>query len=82
MLKPGGKLIYSVCSLEKEEGENQIIDFIKNNSKFIISPIDEKEIDITKEAITKEGFIKTFPHFNQNHGGMDGFFIARLIKIN
>ena len=82
MLKPGGKLIYSVCSLETEEGENQIIDFIKNNSNFIISPIDKKEIDITKKAITKEGFIKTFPYFNQNYGGMDGFFIARLIKIN
>jgi len=82
MLKPRGKLIYSVCSLETEEGENQIIDFIKDNSNFIISPIDKKEIDITKKAITKEGFIKTFPHFNQNHGGMDGFFIARLIKIN
>lgn len=82
MLKSGGILIYSVCSLEKEEGENQIVDFIKKNSKFIIDPIKESEIDITKKAITKEGFIKTLPFFNSEEGGMDGFFIARLIKIN
>ena len=82
MLKSGGILIYSVCSLEKEEGENQIVDFIKKNSRFIIDPIKESEIDITKKAITKEGFIKTLPFFNSEEGGMDGFFIARLIKIN
>lgn len=82
MLKSGGILIYSVCSLEKEEGENQIVDFIKKNSKFIIDPIKESEIDITKKAITKEGFIKTLPFFNSEEGGMDGFFIARLTKIN
>ena len=82
MLKSGGILIYSVCSLEKEEGENQIVDFIKKNSRFIIDPIKESEIDITKKAITKEGFIKTLPFFNSEEGGMDGFFIARLMKIN
>ena len=82
MLKSGGILIYSVCSLEKEEGENQIVDFIKKNSKFIIDPIKESEIDITKKAITKEGFIKTLPFFNSEEGGMDGFFIARLMKRN
>ena len=67
---------------EKEEGENQIVDFIKKNSKFIIDPIKESEIDIAKKAITKEGFIKTLPFFNSEEGGMDGFFIARLTKIN
>ena len=82
MLKPGGFLIYSVCSMEKEEGENQIVDFIKKNSKFIIDPIKESEIDITKKAITTEGFIKTLPFFNSEEGGMGGFFIARLTKIN
>ena len=82
MLKPGGILLYSVCSLEIEEGENQIIDFIKNNSDYIIKPINKTEIDITSEAVTKEGFIKTFPYFSSKIGGMDGFFIARLIKTN
>ena len=82
MIKPKGILIYSVCSLEKEEGENQIIDFIKNHSNFKILPINKNEIDITHEAITKEGFIRTFPYFSEELGGMDGFFIARLEKTN
>jgi 16S rRNA (cytosine967-C5)-methyltransferase len=82
MVKPKGILIYSVCSLEKEEGENQIIDFIKKHSNFIIKPIHKNEIDITHEAITKEGFIRTFPYFSKELGGMDGFFIARLEKTH
>jgi 16S rRNA (cytosine967-C5)-methyltransferase len=82
MLKPGGILVYSVCSLEKEEGENQIVDFINKNSKFILDPVKKMEVDITKKAVTKEGFIKTLPFFNSELGGMDGFFIARLIKTN
>jgi len=82
MVKPKGIIIYSVCSLEKEEGENQIIDFIKKHSNFEISPISKNEIDITHEAITKEGFIRTFPYFSEELGGMDGFFIARLEKTH
>ena len=82
MLKVRGILVYSVCSLDKDEGVNQIVDFMKKNSRFIIDPINESEIDITKQAITKEGFIRTLPYFNSELGGMDGFFIARLIKTN
>jgi 16S rRNA (cytosine967-C5)-methyltransferase len=82
MVKPKGIIIYSVCSLEREEGENQIIDFIKKHSNFKISPISKNEIDITHEAITKEGFIRTFPYFSEELGGMDGFFIARLEKTH
>ena len=82
MIKSGGVLIYSVCSLDKDEGDNQIVDFMKKNSRFIIDPINKTEVDVTKQAITKEGFIKTLPFFNSELGGMDGFFIARLIKTN
>jgi len=81
-LKPGGVLIYSVCSLEIEEGEKQIINFIKNNRNFDIKPIKLEEIDIVKKAITKQGFLKTLPSFYNLKGGIDGFFIARLIKKN
>ena len=81
-LKPGGILIYCVCSLEIEEGKNQIINFIKNNSNFSIKPILKNEIDIINKAITKEGFIRTLPHYYKSKGGIDGFFIARLIKKN
>ena len=81
-LKIGGTLIYCVCSLEIEEGKNQIIDFVKNNRNFSIKPILKNEINIINKAITKEGFIRTLPHYYKSKGGIDGFFIARLIKKN
>ena len=81
-LKPGGILVYAVCSLEEEEGLNKVNEFIKNNKNFAIKPIIKNEININKEAITKEGFIKTFPYHYKLKGGIDGFFIARLIKNN
>ena len=82
ILKPGGILVYAVCSLEIEEGENKIYEFINKNKNFSIKPILKNEIKINKEAITKEGFVKTFPYHYKLKGGIDGFFIARLIKNN
>ena len=82
MIKRGGILVYSVCSLDNEEGYNQIINFIKKNNRFVIDPINKLEVDITKESVTKEGFVRTLPYFNSELGGMDGFFIARLLKTN
>ena len=81
-LKKGGTLVYAVCSLEIEEGENVIYEFIKNNKNFSIKPIRNNEINIHKDAITKEGFIRTYPYHYKLKGGIDGFFIARLIKNN
>ena len=81
-LKKGGTLVYAVCSLEIEEGENAIYEFIKNNKNFSVKPIRNNEINIHKDAITKEGFIRTYPYHYKLKGGIDGFFIARLIKNN
>ena len=46
MLKTGGIIVYSVCSLDNEEGHNQIVDFIMKNNKFEIDQINKIEIDI------------------------------------
>ena len=80
MIDINGILIYSVCSLEPEEGKNLIKNFINKNTEFKIIPIRPNEIDIPNKAITQEGFIQTFPFLYSSKGGMDGFFIARLMK--
>src|SRR5205085_4188715 len=38
-LKPGGTLVYSVCSLEPEEGESVIRAFVERHPKFQIGPL-------------------------------------------
>jgi 16S rRNA (cytosine967-C5)-methyltransferase len=69
MTAPGGKLIYSICSVEPEEGERVIGRFLESSNQF--RPIVPSA---SPELITGEGFVRTFPHRH----GMDGFFIAVL----
>ena len=84
-LKNGGILLYSVCSLAKDEGEKQIINFISTNPQYKIVPIttelfDNKNADSLQEMITEEGFIRCLPYHFAKDGGVDGFFIAKLKK--
>ncbi|QZD86640.1 RsmB/NOP family class I SAM-dependent RNA methyltransferase [Qipengyuania psychrotolerans] len=70
-LKPGGVLVYAVCSLEAEEGEARA-------QKVTLSPqpITAAELPDGVEP-TAEGWLKTDPSMLNEHGGMDGFFFAR-----
>ena len=79
-LNKNGILIYSVCSLQKEEGENQILSILKNFKDFKILPILPKEVSKFEHAITKEGWLRIFPNCLGPDGGNDGFFICRLQK--
>ena len=84
-LKKGGILLYSVCSLAKDEGEKQIINFISTNPQYKIVPIatelfDNKDADSLQEMITEEGFMRCLPCHFAKDGGVDGFFIAKLKK--
>ena len=81
-LTNGGSLIYCTCSLEKEEGENQIFKFINENKDAKIDKIKPKEVTELKELITKEGLLRIFPSHLSGIGGTDGFFIARLKKVS
>ncbi len=82
-LKKGGILLYSVCSLSKNEGERQVANFIDANPEFKIVPITSAVLfnsNILPEIITPEGFIRCLPSILGTEGGMDGFFIAVLQK--
>jgi 16S rRNA (cytosine967-C5)-methyltransferase len=71
MLAPGGRLIYAVCSLQPEEGAARI-DAACARLGLKRDPLTLPELP---EAVTPQGDVRTHPGM-----GMDGFFIARLVK--
>jgi len=79
MLRHGGRLIYSVCSLQAEEGAPRIEAALARGG-LRHDPFDPAELAALPEALTQEGFLRTLPSMWAEQGGMDGFFAARLIK--
>lgn len=84
-LAPGGTLLYAVCSLAPQEGEEQIFNFLSAHPNFRTDPITEQSLNrfsnhSLSEIITPSGWIRTLPFHLKHLGGMDGFFIARLKK--
>lgn len=70
-LKPGGRLVYAVCSLEREEGEAQAA-----RMALTPEPIRAEELPAGL-APTAEGWLRTDPGMLADAGGLDGFFVAR-----
>jgi len=70
-LASGGRLVYAVCSLEREEGEGQAAAIT-----LAPDPIRPDELPAALEP-SPEGWLRTDPGLLADAGGMDGFFIAR-----
>jgi 16S rRNA (cytosine967-C5)-methyltransferase len=79
-VRPGGLLVYATCSLEPAEGEAQLAHFLSTRSDFAIDPIlaDELPDDLPPHP---RGWLRTLPGALAEAGGMDGFFIARLMRV-
>ena len=84
LLKPGGHLIYCTCSLEPEEGEQQIAALLRRNPDVQRAPILAQEIGGLTDCVTAEGDLRTLPcHLydeDARRSGLDGFFAARLVR--
>lgn len=78
MLKPGGTLVYCVCSLQREEGERQARQALERHKKLSRLAIDAEEVDGLSDAINRDGDLRTLPSMLGEKGGMDGFFAARF----
>lgn len=81
MVRPGGRLIYSVCSLQAEEGTARI-DAALSGGGWRLDPFGEAEMEDIPEARTPEGYLRTHPALWADRGGMDGFFAARLVRVS
>jgi 16S rRNA (cytosine967-C5)-methyltransferase len=84
LLKPGGRLVYSTCSLEPEEGEAQIAAFLVRNDALSLEPIAPGELFGQTDWIEPSGCLRTFPYElkldSPEWSGMDGFFATRLVR--
>jgi 16S rRNA (cytosine967-C5)-methyltransferase len=77
-VKPGGRLVYCVCSLEPEEGEQQVEGFLKRHPEFRLLAIAAGEGGAPAQSLTPEGCLRLLPFHIE--GGGDGFFAARFVK--
>ncbi len=75
-IKPSGRIVYAVCSLEPEENEWVIQEFIKQHPGFEVLNISEAASLNLGSFVDKSGFFRTLPHRHS----MDGFFCACLIR--
>jgi 16S rRNA (cytosine967-C5)-methyltransferase len=81
LVRPGGLLVYATCSLEPEEGEGQIAAFLARHAAFARRPIDAAELSGDSAWITAGGDLRTLPfHMPDAPAGMDGFYVARLVR--
>ena len=81
-VRPGGRLVYCVCSLEPEEGEGQAAAFLKRWPDFVRAPISASEGGSPEEALTPEGDLRLLPSQWSEQGGLDGFFVARFRRAD
>jgi len=77
-VRPGGRLVYCVCSLEPEEGESQVAAFLARNAAFALAPAEPGEGGAPEASLRPDGALRILPHHRP--GGLDGFYAARLAR--
>ena len=78
-VRPGGGMVYAVCSLEPQEGEAIVTAFLAAHPDFSILPPAQGELP---DGVTSspEGWVRILPGMLSDAGGLDGFFVARLVR--
>jgi 16S rRNA (cytosine967-C5)-methyltransferase len=76
-LRPGGTLVYSVCSLEPEEGEDVVRAFLERHADYRSDAPTDLPAFVNPSP---EGWVRILPGLLEAEGGLDGFFMARLVR--
>lgn len=73
-VKPGGVLVYSTCTIEREENEDMVDRFVNSGSGFELVDISPFIPPALEKSGADKGYIQLFPNID----GIDGFFIAKM----
>ncbi|XP_038986221.1 probable ribosomal RNA small subunit methyltransferase B isoform X1 [Phoenix dactylifera] len=73
LVKPGGILVYSTCSIDPEENEERVAAFLQRHPEFVVHPVHPY---VPPDFITDKGFLFSNPVKHR----MDGSFAARLVR--
>jgi 16S rRNA (cytosine967-C5)-methyltransferase len=79
-LRVGGTLLYSVCSLEPEEGEQVADRFLSTHSNYALDPVHPGEL--APQIPIHDGRVRVLPGTFEPEGGADGFFVARFRRLS
>ncbi|MEW5796208.1 MAG: 16S rRNA (cytosine(967)-C(5))-methyltransferase RsmB [Candidatus Zixiibacteriota bacterium] len=71
LVKPGGLLVYSTCTIIRSENDQIVENFLLRNDQF---EIDSAAQFLPHELVNERGFVKTYPEFDE----LDGSFCVRL----
>ena len=71
LVKPGGVMVYSTCTIIRDENDQVVEEFLIRNKDFEIDPADKF---FPAELVNERGFVKTYPDL----GKLDGAFCVRL----
>ena len=74
LVKPGGKLLYSLCTFSYSESDAVVEAFLAEHPKFELEDLSQS-YPHWSELMTEQGVLRTYPH---RHDGMDAFFAARF----
>ena len=85
MVKPGGRVVFSNCSLDPAEGELLVAAFLAEHADFALDPVRPGEIAGADPFIAPDGTIRTTPADldlgRPGISGLDGFFAARMLRL-
>jgi 16S rRNA (cytosine967-C5)-methyltransferase len=84
LVRPGGRVVFSNCSLDPQEGERLLESFLAETPGIVLDPIGKDEVPGIEPSLAGQGWLRTTPAGldlgRPEISGQDGFFAARLLR--